>query len=560
MTPVDRFDQSLPEILTELGRSDPAGLIDEVVSRTASMGQRPVWRQPGTWFASATAPQARVGRSALIVIAVVLLMAALLAVAMAGAFGPTPPIRRADVVLPPSPSLAASAPLTPAPTGVPDPTPTPGAPSQTTVQLGGAQPCPAMFQLLSTWQLDDPSGPVPAGRPQRTLGNDDIVFISGSPRPGGGPGLFSLGRISTGGGQPALREHADDQVFPSDPVSDGRARIVPSPDGRAVAIEEGDLGAAGCGDPLVELADGGARRPFPSGGFQRVGDLAWAPDGSALYGVRRPTIGPSGQPYYNRESGEMLDGPGTVLRWDAATGVVTELKGSCGGCGPLFVSPDGSRLATEDDGTGPGTVYVHEGDGWRVLTLGSGLVGWSDASSVVLLDGRRFGLDGSTLTEWHEPCCHETGFSGPLSPDGARIAGMTLNSDFVHYSLTILDVHDGTSHAVWTAPDSRGCTGFEAGSHDRTACEATASLSPGATLSPSDSISGYARVVAWSRDGRSVAILDVRPDTNEATLRIVPVDGSGASELLTIEIPDIASTYNSGFPNDGPAIAWLPGG
>jgi len=445
MTSVDRFDQSLPDALAEIGRSDASRLIEDVLARTESMGQRPAWRQTGTWLIGASAPEPRsVGRSTWIVLAVVLLMAALLAVAVAGALGPTPPIHRADVVLPSSPSPITTDAVTPPPSGAPAPSPTPGAPSQSTVQLGGQEPCPAMFQLLSTWVLDDPSAPIPAGSPQRTLGNDDIVYMSGSQRPGV-PGFYSLGRVSTGVGGPTLRAHADDQVFPSDPVSDARARIVPSPDGRAMAVEEGDLGAAGCGDPLVLLADGGARRPFPSGAFQFVSDLAWAPDGSALYGVRRPTIAPTGQPYFNRETGEVMRGPGTVLRWDVATGKVTELGGSCGPCGPLFVSPDGTRLASSATATGTGTIYVHEEGTWRALTTGRGLVGWSDASSIVLLDGRRVGLDGSTLTEWNEPCCHGTGFGGPLSADGTMVAGMTLDKDFIHHSLTILDVRDGTS-------------------------------------------------------------------------------------------------------------------
>ena len=526
MSTLDRFDQSLPDVLTELGRSDPAGLIEDVLRRTESMGQRPAWRQPGTWFLSASAPEARsVGRSAWIVLAIVLLMAALLAVAMAGAFGPTPPIHRADVVLP-SPSPLATDRATPPPSGVPDPTPTPGAPSQSTVQLGGAQPCAAMFQLLSTWVLDDPQAPLPAGKPQRTVGNDDIVFMSGSARPGV-PGSYSIGRVSTAADGPALRPHVDDQVFPSDPVSDARARIVPSPDGRSMAIEEGDLGAAGCGDPVVLLADGGARRPFPTGAFQLVGDLTWAPDGSALYGVRRPTIYPSGVPYYNRETGVHLQGPGTVLRWDTATGAATELAGSCGACGNVFVSPDGTHLVTEDDSTSPGTIYLRDGDAWRVLTRGDGLLGWSDDSSIVLLDGRRFGLDGSTLAQWNEPCCHGTGFGGPLSPDGTTVAGMTLDNDFGHHSLTLLDVRDGSSHAIWTAPDS---------------------------------VSGYAQIVAWSPDGRSVALLDVQPDKDQASLRIVQVDGSGSGQPVTIPVPDIAHIYNTGFPNDGPAVAWLTGG
>jgi hypothetical protein len=252
-----------------------------------------------------------------------------------------------------------------------------------------------------------------------------------------------------------------------------------------------------------------------------------------------------------------MRGPGTVLRWDAATGNVTELGGSCGACGPLFVSPDGSRLATEVEANGIRTIYVYEAAAWRTLTAGQGLVGWSDASSIVLLDGRRVGLDGSTLTEWHEPCCHETGFGGPLSSDGTMVAGITLDGDFVHHSLTILDVRDGTSRTVWTTPDLRGCTAFDAHSSERAECDATSSLPPDATLDPSAGISGYAQVVAWSADDRSVVVLDRDQDTAGARLRIVPIDGSGPSRPLTIPAADLSSTYNMGYPDIGPAIAWL---
>jgi hypothetical protein len=250
MTTVDRFDKNLPQLLEDLGRTDPSRLIDDVLARTESMGQRPGWRQPGTWIRDASAPQARsVAWSGWVVLAAALLIASLLVVAMAGAFGPRPPIHRAEVILPSSPSAAASSDVIPVPSGAPGPTPTPGAPSQSTVQLGGQQPCPAMFQLLSTWVLDDPAAPIPAGRPQRTLGSDDIIFMSGSAPSGAssGPGRFSLGRVSTGGGSPTLLDPTVDRVFSSDPISDARGRIVPSPDGRALAVEEGDLGAAGCG-------------------------------------------------------------------------------------------------------------------------------------------------------------------------------------------------------------------------------------------------------------------------------------------------------------------------
>ena len=316
-------------------------------------------------------------------------------------------------------------------------------------------------------------------------------------------------------------------------------QIVASPDGRAVAVEEGDLGQAGCGEPLVLLSIGGIRRPFPVGAFQTVTDLAWAADGSALYGVRRPTIDASGRPYFDSDGDEVQDGPGTLLRWDTGTGQTTDLGTPCGSCGPLFVSPDGTRIATNDDSS----IMVSDPDGgWRTAATGNMLNGWSDDEALVV-HGARLSLDGTLLNSWHEPCCHGTGYYGLLSRDGSTIAGMTLSDDFLSWQVVLVDVQDGSSRTIWRAPAVR--VGPMMG----------ATRNPSPTPMPPNGLSGYSRIMAWAPDGSAVVLLDQSPDSTEASLRIVPTDGSGAGAPVSINVPDLSATL--GFPNIGPSVAWL---
>jgi hypothetical protein len=412
-----------------------------------------------------------------------------------------------------------------------------------------AQPCPAMLQLLSTY-ITDARAPIPGGPPIRTNGLGDILMTTL-----GTNGAAQIGRFDPSSGALVPVESGVDRAFPSGtgvPVP-ATGRFFPSPDGRALAFEEGDLRQAGCGDPLVALNDGGRLRPFPAGAFQQVRHLAWAPDGSALFGVSRPTLDPSGVPYFDQDMGTMIDGPGMVLRWDTATANVTELGSPCDGCplAQLYVSPDGRYVATD---TGKGEVAIVDREGrWRTVSAGSELVGWSDATSLVLNDGEHglTGLDGSTRP-WAAPCCHGTGFGGPLSPDGSTIAGVTMGSDFVSRSVTLLNVRDGTARTVWTVADVRGCDGFTPGSSGHPDCIAAHPETPGP-----DAISGYARIFAWSPDGNRILLLDQNIDTPEATLQIVLVDGSGAGPKVNVSVPDLSMTL--GFPNIGPAVVWLPG-
>jgi hypothetical protein len=405
----------------------------------------------------------------------------------------------------------------------------PVAPSPTTS-------CAAMDRLLQARPTIHPQGTIPAGAPVRTVGATDILVTTS--RADGSVGSMRLDST----GVPLAPDAVADRRFPSTPdfPHDPRSRFLASPDGAAIAVEEGDLGPGGCGDPLVLLADGGALRPFPSSATDLVTDLAWAPDGSALYGVRRRTVGDDGRPFPDDGTGAVPDGPGVVLRWDARTGWVDTLEGSCGVCGPLFVAPDGRHLATVDP---EGRVHVHDGAGWRSIAEESGgLVGWADAGSLVLLDGRRMDPDGRTIVDWDAPCCHGTGFDGPLSPDGRLMAGMTLSEDLASWRVTLLDTSDGSTREIWSWRSPRAGDRPPPG---------------GGTGSTGPRPSGYARVMAWAPDGSAVVVVEPRPDSTDATLWIVPIDGSGPTGAVTITVPDLSATL--GFPNIGPSVVWLPG-
>ena len=397
------------------------------------------------------------------------------------------------------------------------------------------QPCPAMVQL---GQVENNTDPIPAVG--RVTGNGDLL-VRTMPGAGGGP---DIGRYDPSQSPPATVGYIDgvELPFQSAVISssiDPAGRLVASRDGRAVAFEAGDFGQAGCGDPIVVPAGNGYRRPFLGRAFEMVSDLAWAPDGSALYGIRRPTLDALGQPYSD------FVGPATMLRWDTATGEVTELPAGCEDCSKIFVSPDGTHLAAES----AGTIKVYDTRGrWRDLVAGYDLAGWADDGSVVVNEdgaGRRVTLDGRVAAQWDVPCCHFS-FHGPLSPDGTTVAAVTVDNDVVHRSVTLLDVRDGTSRAIWSAPAVKDCSGL---SRNDPGCQPVPHPTPNTT----NGLTGSARIVAWAPDSSAVLLLDMDPDSTAATLRVVPVDGSGARSPVTVEDPALSETLDW-----SPSIVWLP--
>ena len=287
--------------------------------------------------------------------------------------------------------------------------------------------------------------------------------------------------------------------------------MVVSPDGRAIAFEAGDLSYIGCGDPIVVSATDGYRRPFPDRAHTLTSDLAWAPDGSALFGIHRPTLDARHAAYTDTL------GPGIVLRWDTATGKVTELPAGCEDCSRLFVSPDGTHVAAE----GAGLVRPWDADrGWRQLTSEGGLLGWADDRSVVLRSGR-VDLDGVALVRWDPPETDQHFPTGPLlSRDGTTIAAMTMGSDLKHEDVILIDVRDGSVRVIWSPLFYVNCDLVS--SLQRRSCLAHDYTMPGP-----DTVLWRPRVAAWAPDGSAVLVLD--PDFSEAAakLRAVPVDGSG---------------------------------
>ena len=260
-----------------------------------------------------------------------------------------------------------------------------------------------------------------------------------------------------------------------------------------------------------------------------ISDLAWAPDGSALYGIRRPTRDARAVAYTKT-------GPGTVLRWDTATGKMTELPAGCEDCSQLFVSPDGTHIAAE----GEGVVRLYDADGgWRRLTSEEGLLGWADDRSIVLRSGR-VDLDGGSVVRWEAPQTGPLPARGQiLSRDGATIAAVTLSSDLKHEDVTLIDVRGGSTRVIGSLLIGADCEFV--GLADRRSC-----LEHGYAMPGPGTVSEDARVAAWAPDGSAVLILDPNRSETAVTLRVVPVDGSGARAPVAAQVD---------FPL---SVVWLP--
>ena len=543
------FERTVAAFLEADGPADmDPGLVDGALLEVRGLPQRRGWlRLSGTapWPARRAGERLEAGTvPAAWIAAVLLLVLGLMATAVVGSRlllvpDPGPPPSGAPAILPPD--------------ATPTLDPASAAPARTSGpfssgEIGARGPCAPMLQMLQTYVTE--GAIVPADRPIRRSGEGAIVYTASE------TGGLSIERLAPAGDRlvPDAEPEPDDVVMPSTLPPSPTGRLVPSPDGRALAIEEGDLGQAGCGDPIVVLADGGRTRPFPTQAFQLVTDIAWAPDGSTLYGVRRPTVDADGKPYWDPDIARRVAGPGTVLRWDARSGEVEELPQGCGTCESLVVSPDGGRLAAWGDGQ----LWVFEGDGWRAfLDLPVDryaehrvLRGWADPDSVVLADRRVIGIDGSTVAEWPEPCCHGTGFASVLSPDGTTLAGVTLNEDLGGNSVTLLDTRDGSTRSIWSPGPFLDCAS-SFGSTEAPECQG----SPDPTPDPM-AISGYAKVVAWAPDGSAVLVAQPFLDSTRMRLWVVPVDGSGPGQGLDVAVPDLSPAH--GFPNEGSGIAWLP--
>ena len=408
-------------------------------------------------------------------------------------------------------------------------------------------PCPAMTAVLgqvsgrlpSMAELRQPAAPT-NGFILMALRFGQIAAIDTT---GGSLALFTDGSDSIPGGM-------DSYVgFPLKTLGD----IVPSPNGRAVAVEEAGIYLAGCGDPLVKFASGLVVRPFPSAPSETVTELAWAPDGSALYGIRRPV----GDAAVTGEK-DFVPAPGRLLRWVADTRTVTDLGTPCAGCilDAPAVSPDGTRIAVHhwlaDAPPSPFTdspqIAVLDPDGsWRTIDVTGELVGWTPDGHIVTEPYERIDIsdiDGRPVATSGRICCHGNGYGGVLSADGTMVVGSTLSNDFLGRDLVVVDTRDGRQQTIARLPD---CDAVIQGSVPRAECGSGSD--PANPVIPSTS-----RPIAWSPDSRWLLLLDANPDAARATLRVMSADGSTSWPPIDIRLADL----EGGSWDSDPAVAWLP--
>lgn len=529
MTDRQTFESRLQSALAAYADEAPVMVDSSAMARLAagapSSGRRWTWRGP--WSSPRWALAAVLG---LLVLA---LVAATLAV------GSRPPLDDSIAEIAPSAS-ATSAPETPAPVeSMPEPSLT-RLPGDASVGVG-VGPCAPVVQFLSTWIAWEQVPPV---RPGPAQARDNGLILVAQP-----DGLMvaieadgtTLTRVEPGG-EPT----PDAPPYASFPVAPG-GRITPAPDGRAVAVEVGDLGAAGCSEPVIRFAHGGLVRPFGVRAYQAVRDVVWAADASALYGILRATIATDGEPL--RTDSVVIPGdPGTILRWDVAQRTVADLGTPCGTCGlqQVMVSPDGARLVVW---TSQGTFVLDETDAWRPIGEVSRGIGWTPPG-LLIVDGYdridTITLDGGVVATSGRICCHGNGYGGVVSPDGSTVIGSTLRDDFLGRDVVAVDTATGAQRTIATMPALAGCGVFDAGSSGRTDCEARAGPSFGATPRiPA------ATILAWSPDGRWLLMWSGGTERNptSAGLWIWAVDGSSSGHVLVIPASD------DGVP---PSAAWLP--
>ena len=391
----------------------------------------------------------------------------------------------------------------------------------------GVGPCAAMVQLTESWGTGGPGDPVAVG-PATTHADGYILMATRD-------GVLRAFDGSTGVPAKAVTD-GDGRIpgiagYDGLPIAEG-GEIVPSPDGRAIAVEEGDLGAAGCGEPFLRSAEGSVLSPFAVRAFQTIRNLVWAPDGTALYGILRATIDAAGNPV--TVPGPEHPGPsyasGVVLRWDVQSRQVTDLGNPCPTCWltNLAVSPDGSNVVVNTAGH---ATWVRGLDGsWRGIGDTLEMIGWTP-DGLMVVDGYdhidTVDLDGRQVMTSGHICCHGNGYGGLLSPDGTQVVGSTLSADFKARDIVIVDVRDGSQRMIAKMPSQN--PNFQC------PCEpATVTKVPRGVI------------VGWAPDGRSLLFLDQGQDPSVATMWSLALDTLTASE--PIEVPS----------HRPPVIAWLP--
>jgi hypothetical protein len=500
---------------------DAAALAGEAVT---AGGRR---RAPGRrWWHGITTTPGSTLRVAFV--GLLLLVAVAAGTVLVGAALRSPgPITDPLVVVPQPTSAPSPAPVADTdPTPVPTPTPVVSiaSPDPSLTAAGvGVGPCAAMVQLLDSWVIYEPDPPVTLGPAGQKNGYILIASASGISGVDGTSAALKLPAQELQGRIPEIPGYGL-------PIAQG-GRFVPAPDGQAIAVEEGDVGAAGCGEPLVRFAKGGMLRPFAVRAFQAITDLAWAPDGSALYGILRPTIDAAGKPLITAP--EDVEGfPGTVLRWDVRSREVTDIGAPCPTCrlNDLTVSPDGSRVVVNTADAG---AAVHDPDGsWRSIGEVPRIIGWTP-DGLMVVEGYdhidTVDLDGRVVTTSGRICCHGNGYGGLLSPDGTTVVGSTLSADFRVRDIVLVDVRDGSQRTIAHMPNPNG-EGVKGPSDPHT----TPNVAHG-------------RMVAWAPDGKALLMLDLDQD------------GLAPTRLWSLSLDTFTTSEPIEVPlSQPPVVAWLP--
>lgn len=172
---------------------------------------------------------------------------------------------------------------------------------------------------FTPWAHQEPDlHPSPSG--------DRYAFIERTPR-----GIDLIVGERGGARRPLLTSEADEHPLDW------------SPDGERLLYRKGHYDGA-ANEYRVALgtweARTDARREFPLPGFDGKAHAAWSPDGTAI----------------------AVGGGGSLLVMTPAGDVITRAGGDGGFVGPVAWSPDGRRIATTIQSSGPGDVYVMSRD------------------------------------------------------------------------------------------------------------------------------------------------------------------------------------------------------
>ena len=413
------------------------------------------------------------------------------------------------------------------------------APSPSATPLLGTLPCQSAAGFVS--DLAASTGPVPSASPS---GGASTLLVKLSTV----DGLFELAEFD-----PAQADATPNRLVGM--VAPG-SELVPSPDGRAIAIEVDRGPVFPCAEPVVVSRAGDWYTvPFDVNRVGVVQHLAWSRDGGILYGIHQSanTTDPT--------STLPVD-PGSVWAWDARADTVERLGSPCTGCalGDPTIGPDGTLAVaflgeacsdtawdhTRLECVGSGVAVLGKG-GWRTVTTGAqmlaaapnslalSLLGWSGSSTLVLgsptTGVTRLGLDGTLTRVGFGTVCCGNGLNDwlSLSPDGTTTAVGLRDGDLVHSEILLTPVD---------------------GSHARSIGKVVSSV----RNQDGSSTGGRLGQAAWSPDSQTIAVGLWRLPNGDSPSTSVLVVGRDGSGLRQFALPIAGDPYPT-----GPApLAWLP--